>query len=83
VGHFASAGSHQFRKLTQRYGSRIHDLGVGKTHAHARVLIVVTATTVKVLSKTTHQLIASHTVDPNRNYWRNKQEDPGRCRGLP
>jgi transposase InsO family protein len=44
------------------------------------VLINVT-TTVTVLSKNTHHLIASHTVDPNRNYWRNKQKDPGRWPG--
>ncbi len=68
----------QFGKLTLRYGSRIHHLGIGKNHTTTPVLIVVTTTTVTVLSKTTHQLIASHTVDPNRNYWPNKQKNPGR-----
>jgi hypothetical protein len=68
----------QFGKLTLRYGSRIHHLGIGKTHAHTPVLIIITAITVTVLSKTTHQPIASHTVNPDRNYWRNQQKNPGR-----
>jgi transposase InsO family protein len=71
----------QFGKLTLRYGSRIHHLGIGKTHAHTPVLIYATATTVTVLSTTTHKLISSHTVDPNRNYWRNQQKSPGRWPG--
>jgi hypothetical protein len=45
------------------------------------VLIFVT-TTVTILSKNTHQLIASRTVDPDRNYWRNQQKGPGRWRDL-
>jgi transposase InsO family protein len=71
----------QFGKLTLRYGSRIHHLGIGKTHAHTPVLIYATTTTVTVLSKTTHTLISSHTVDPDRNYWRNQQKNPGRRPG--
>jgi hypothetical protein len=64
-----------------RYGSRIHHLGIGKTHAHIPVLIYATTTTVTVLSKTTHTLISSHTVDPDRNYWRNQQKTPADGRG--
>lgn len=36
---------------------------------------------VTVVSKTSHQLIASHTIDPTRNYWRNQQKNPGRWPG--
>jgi transposase InsO family protein len=68
----------QFGKLTLRYGSRVHHLGIGKAHASTPVVIFVTATNVTVLSKTTHRLIASHTVDPDRNYWRNQKKNPGR-----
>ncbi|MDT5182901.1 MAG: hypothetical protein QOF88_7957 [Mycobacterium sp.] len=39
----------------------------------------VTATT--VISQTTHQLIASHRIDPDHNYWRNQQKRPGRLPG--
>ncbi len=53
----------------------------GSKHAHTPALVVVTTTTVTVLSKTTHQLIANHTVDPNPDYWPNQQKDPGRWPG--
>ena len=71
----------QFGKLTLRYGSRLHHLGIGKTHAHTPVLIYATNTTVTVLSKNTNKLISSHTVDHTRNYWRNQQKSPGRWPG--
>ncbi|MEB4212400.1 IS481 family transposase, partial [Mycobacterium sp. 94-17] len=71
----------QFGKLTLRHGSRLHHLGIGHTHAHTPVLILVTTTTVTVISKTGHQLIASHHIDPDHNYWRNQQKNPGRWPG--
>jgi ribosomal protein L32 len=39
--------------------------------------------TVTVISKTGHQLIASHHIDPDHNYWRNQQKNPGRWPGKP
>ena len=71
----------QFGKLTLRHGSRLHHLGIGRTHAHTPVLILATTTTVTVISKTSYQLIASHHIDPDRNYWRNQQKRPGRWPG--
>jgi transposase InsO family protein len=73
----------QFGKLTLRHGSQLHHLGIGRTHAHIPVLILVTTTTVTVISKTSHQLIASHRIDPHHNYWRNQQKNPGRWPGQP
>jgi transposase InsO family protein len=71
----------QFGKLTLRHGSRLHHLGIGRDHAHTPVLILVTTHTVTVISKTGHHLIASHHIDPERNYWRNQQKIPGRRPG--
>ena len=71
----------QFGKLTLRHGSRLHHLGIGRTHAGTPVLILVTTQTVTVISKTGYQLIASHTIDPDHNYWRNQQKRPGHGRG--
>jgi transposase InsO family protein len=68
-------------KLTLRYANRVHHLGVGVAHAGTKVLILVSATTVTVISQTTHQLIANHHIDPDRNYWRNQQKRPGRWPG--
>jgi transposase len=41
----------QFGKLTLRHGSRLHHLGIGITHAHTPVLILVADHTVTVISK--------------------------------
>jgi transposase InsO family protein len=71
----------QFGKLTLRHASRLHHLGIGAAHAHTPVLILVAANTVTVISKTGHQLIASHHIDPAKNYWRNQQKNPGRWPG--
>jgi transposase InsO family protein len=71
----------QFGKLTLRYASRLRHLGIGRDHAGTKVLILVTATTVTVLATPSHELIASHHIDPDRNYWRNQQKSPGRWPG--
>jgi transposase InsO family protein len=71
----------QFGKLTLRHGSRLHHLGIGRTHAHTPVLILVTTTTVTVVSKNHHHVLSSHHVDPDRNYWRNQNKNPGRWPG--
>ena len=71
----------QFGKLTLRHGSRLHHLGIGRTHAATPVLILVTATTVTVISKNHHHVLSSHHIDPDRNYWRNQTKNPGRWPG--
>lgn len=71
----------QFGKLTLRHASRLHHLGIGRTHAGTPVLIPIAATTVTVISKTGHHLLASHHIDPDHNYWPNKQKNPGKSRG--
>jgi hypothetical protein len=75
-------GERQFGKLTLRHGSQLHHLGIGRTHAHTPALIRIT-TTVTVISNTSYQLIASHTITPDRNDWRNEQTNPGRWPGQP
>ncbi|MGV9825110.1 MULTISPECIES: IS481 family transposase [unclassified Gordonia (in: high G+C Gram-positive bacteria)] len=67
----------QFGKLTLRHASRLHHLGIGRQHAATPVLILVT-TTVIVVARTDHRIIASHHIDPDRNYWPNQQKNPGR-----
>jgi transposase InsO family protein len=71
----------QFGKLTLRHGSRLHHLGIGRTHAHTPALILVAAHTVTVISKTSHHVLSSHTIDPDKNYWRNQNKNPGRWPG--
>lgn len=71
----------QFGKLTLRHGSRLHHLGIGRTHAGTPVLLLVTTTTVTVISKTGHHVLSSHHIDADKNYWRNQNKNPGRWPG--
>jgi transposase InsO family protein len=71
----------QFGKLTLRHGSRLHHLGIGRIHAGTPVLILVTTNTVTVISKTSHHVLSSHHIDPDRNYWRDQTKNPGRRPG--
>ncbi|OBG27505.1 IS481 family transposase [Mycobacterium sp. 852002-51057_SCH5723018] len=71
----------RFGKLTLRHGSRLHHLRIGCTHAHTPVLILVTTHTVTVISKTGHHVLSSHHIDPDKNYWRNQNKNPGRWPG--
>ncbi|CDO89239.1 hypothetical protein AWC29_12215 [Mycobacterium triplex] len=71
----------QFGKLTLRYASRLRHLGIGRAHAGTKVLILVTTTTVTVIARPTHQLIASHTINTERNYWPNTKR-PRQTQGL-
>jgi hypothetical protein len=41
----------------------------------------VTATTVTVIGKNRPQVIATHTFNPDRNYWPNQQKTPAHGRG--
>jgi hypothetical protein len=61
------------------YGNRLHHLGIGRGRAGSPVLSLVTPP--EPSSPKTHQLIASHTIDTNRNYRPNQQKTPGRSRG--
>lgn len=71
----------QFGKLTLRHGSRLHHLGIGRAHANTPVHILIATTTVTVISKTGHHILASHHIDPEHNYWPNKQKSPGKSQG--
>lgn len=46
-----------------------------------RIGTILVATAVTVLSKTSNHEISTHTIDPNKNYWRNQQKNPGRWPG--
>lgn len=71
----------QFGKLTLRHASRLHHLGIGRPHAGTPALILITTHTATVISKTGHHVLSSHTIDPDKNYWRNQNKNPGRWPG--
>jgi transposase InsO family protein len=73
----------QFGKLTLRHGSQLHHLGIGRRHAGTPVLILVATSTVTVISKYSYDPIASHHINPDRNYWPNQQKTPAKRPGFP
>src|SRR5690242_8460526 len=64
-----SAGRHFWYRPGNHRSSRSRS-------ACGRLARLPRATTVTVISKTSHQLIASHTIDPDRNYWRKQRNAP-------
>jgi hypothetical protein len=55
-------------KLTLRAGGRLHHIGIGRTHARTRVLMLVCDLHVRVINAATGELIRELTIDPARNY---------------
>ena len=68
-------------KISFRRAGRMHHLGVGAANAHRRVLAIADQTSVTVIDLSTGQILSTHTIDPNRSYWRNQQKRPGRWPG--
>jgi hypothetical protein len=54
----------------------MHHLGVGASNANRRVLAITDQTTVTVIDLSTGEILSTHTIDPDRNYWRNQQNAP-------
>lgn len=70
-----------FGKISLRRAGRMHHLGIGITHAHTPVTILITETNVTVIERSTGEVLATHTINPTRTYWRNEQREPGRWPG--
>jgi transposase InsO family protein len=68
-------------KISFRRAGRMHHLGVGASNAHRRVLAIADQTTVTVIDQNTGEVLSTHTIDPDRGYWRNQQKQPGRWPG--
>jgi transposase InsO family protein len=69
-------------KISLRRAGRMHHLGAGAANAHRRVLAIADQTTVTVIDLATGEILSTHTIDPNRSYWRNQQKRPGRWPGT-
>ena len=69
-------------KISFRRAGRMHHLGVGASNAHRRVLAIADQTTVTVIDLTTGEILSTHTIDPDRSYWRNQQNAPADGQGV-
>ena len=54
----------------------MHHLGIGYAHRGKRVLAIADDTTVTVIDLTTGEILSTHHIDPDQDYWRNTQRAP-------
>jgi transposase InsO family protein len=58
----------QFGKLTLRNAGRLHHIGIGRTHAGTRVLVLVQDLDIRIINAATGELIRQLILDPTRDY---------------
>ena len=54
--------------VTLRHNGRLHHIGIGRTHARTRVLLLVQDLEVRIVNAVTGELLRYLTLDPNRDY---------------
>jgi transposase InsO family protein len=55
-------------KLTLRHNGRLHHIGIGRTHARTRVLMLVHDLQIRVINAATGELIRELVINPARDY---------------
>jgi hypothetical protein len=59
-------------KMSLRRAGRMHHLGIGRAHARKRVLAFADDDHVTVADLITGEVLSTHLIEPNKNYWRNQ-----------
>jgi len=68
-------------KMSLRRAGRMHHLGIGAHQRGKRIPALIDETTVTVIHLDTGEILSTHDINPNRSYWRNNQQEPGRWPG--
>ena len=55
-------------KVALRHHGRLHHIGIGRTHARTRVLLLVQDLHIRVINATTGEPLRDLTLDPSRDY---------------
>jgi len=55
-------------KVTLRYRGRLYSIGIGRTHARTRVIILVQDLQIRIVETATGELLRELTLDPTRRY---------------
>ena len=84
AGHFRIRYDHvgSNGKISLRRAGRMHHLGIGADHRGKRIIALIDETTVTIVHLDTGEIIATNTINPDRGYWRNTQNTPGRWPGV-
>ena len=55
-------------KLTVRYNSRLHHIGLGRRYAGTRVLMMIKDRHIRIVNDSTKEVLRDFTLDPSRDY---------------
>ena len=55
-------------KVTLRHGGRLYSIGIGRTHARTRVLILVQDLHIRIVNTATGELLRELTLNPTKRY---------------
>jgi transposase InsO family protein len=55
-------------KITLRYHGRLHSIGIGRTHARTRVLVLVHDRDIRIINAATGELLRELVLDPTKRY---------------
>jgi transposase InsO family protein len=70
-------------KMTLRRAGRMHHLGIGTTHARKRVLALADEHHITIIELHTGEVLSTHLIQPDKTYWRNQNNQPGRWPSPP
>jgi hypothetical protein len=62
-------------KITLRFNSRLHHIGIGRAHKHERVRILIHDREIRIINPGTGELLRELTLDPTRNYQPQKPQN--------
>lgn len=54
--------------VTLRHGGRLHHIGIGRTHARTRILLLIQDLNIRVINAATGELLRELQLDPSRDY---------------
>jgi len=69
--------------VTLRHGGKLHHIGVGRTHARTRVLLLSRDLDIRIIDAATGELLRQLTLDTSRNYQPTGQSRPASPRKRP
>jgi hypothetical protein len=55
-------------KITLRYQGRLYSIGIGRTHARTRLIVLVQDLDIRVVDAATGELLRELVLDPSKNY---------------
>jgi len=65
-------------KMSFRRAGRMHHLAIGRAHARTRVLALADGEHVTTIELETGEVLSRHLIEPDKTYWRNQNNQPGR-----